>query len=121
MLKARKLKGFTLVEIMVGVAIVGLLATIAVPNFLKSAEKMRTNICIKNMKLVDDTISQWAFENSKGSGETVITAELASYIKGGELPTCPLGDTAYIINNVAGTPQVACPYYDAATHPAEIK
>jgi len=116
MLRLKNPKGFTLIEILIGVAIVGQLAILAVPNFLKAGRNMRTNLCIKNKKVLDDAISQWAFEAKKKTGDAVDTTAVLEYIKGSALPVCPIDDTAYTINTVDDSPQVTCPNFDATKH-----
>src|SRR5947208_12151720 len=69
--------GFTLVEIMIVVAIIGLLAAIAIPNFIKARETARKNTCINNLRLIDGAIQQWALENGKNSTDPV-TGHLSS-------------------------------------------
>lgn len=83
-------KGFTLVEIMIVVAIIGLLAAIAIPNFVKARETAQKNACYNNMRQIESAKDQYAIENKLDTGATVTTAQVADYIKGG-YPNCPAG------------------------------
>lgn len=65
--------GFTLVEIMIVVAIIGLLAAIAIPNFIKARENSQKNACINNLRQIDGAKHQWALEFG-GTGATTPTA-----------------------------------------------
>jgi len=85
-------KGFTLVEIMIVVAIIGLLAAIAIPNFVKARTTAQTNACINNLRQIDGAKEQWALETKKGSGSATVDAEVNAYLKGGA-PNCPGGGT----------------------------
>lgn len=94
--------GFTLVEIMIVVAIIGLLAAIAIPNFMKAREKAQTNACVANLRQVDGAITLWALDDSKSSTDAVTMADLVpDYIKAA--PACPAGGT-YTLVTVADTP-----------------
>jgi len=63
--------GFTLVEIMIVVAISGLLAAIAIPNFVKARATSQANACINNLRQIDAAANQWALENKKKTGDTI--------------------------------------------------
>ncbi|HIG29359.1 MAG TPA: prepilin-type N-terminal cleavage/methylation domain-containing protein [Verrucomicrobiales bacterium] len=91
--------GFTLVEIMIVVAIIGLLAAIAIPNFVKARTTAQKNACIANLKQIDGAKEQWALENKKSAGTASVEADVNAFLKAG--PLCPGGGTyAY---NVVGT------------------
>ena len=98
-------QGFTLVEIMIVVAIIGLLAAIAIPNFMKSRDTSQKNACINNLRLIDAAKEQWALEKNKTTGDTPTDDEIALYMKGDVMPTCPSGDQAYTVGAI-GTPPV---------------
>jgi len=106
----RKSKGFTLVEIMIVVLIIGILLAIAVPNFIKARENSRIRTCIANLRQIEAAKEQWAMENKKGS-TTPTTANLSpDYMK--SFPTCPSGAVAYTIGQVDANPTCS----NAATH-----
>lgn len=73
--------GFTLVEIMIVVAIIGLLAAIGIPSFMKARDKSLTNTKEANIKQIEGAIEQYALDNSLTNNQTVAWADLAQYLK----------------------------------------
>ena len=99
----KKLKqGFTLVEIMIVVLIIGILMAIAVPNFIQARQTSRKNSCIANLKQIDSGKEQYAMENKLDTGATETWGNLVpNYLK--SQPSCP-GGGAYTINVVGTNP-----------------
>jgi prepilin-type N-terminal cleavage/methylation domain-containing protein len=102
-IQASRKSGFTLVEIMIVVAIIGLLAAIAIPNFVKARTTAQKNACIANLKQIDGANQQWALENKKTDSDTVDATGSVTYLKGGAAPTCPAGGS-YTIAVVVSNP-----------------
>ena len=103
-INSSKKAGFTLVEIMIVVAIIGLLAAIAIPNFVKARTASQKNACIANLKQLEGAKATWALENNKTSTDTPSEANLigaTAYVK--TKPTCPGGGDDYLAAAQIGT------------------
>jgi len=103
--------GFTLVEIMIVVAIIGLLAAIAIPSFVRARAKSQATACINNLRQIDSAVQQFCMETGKKAGDVLnFPGDVTAYIKmnsGGVLPSCP-GSGIYTLTAVGNIPSVLC-------------
>ncbi|MFA6321027.1 MAG: prepilin-type N-terminal cleavage/methylation domain-containing protein [Candidatus Omnitrophota bacterium] len=100
-------KGFTLVEIMIVVAIIGLLAAIAIPNFVKARQKAQQEACIANLRQIEGATQVWAVDTGASDTATVTMNDLVpNYIR--NTPNCPGNKTvAYVLTTVNARPTCA--------------
>jgi len=85
--------GFTLVEIMIVVAIVGLLASIALPSWHRARENAQLQTIANNLRLLESAKQQWALDNKKSATDTVTTTDMVPYLKNNTIPQPVVGES----------------------------
>jgi prepilin-type N-terminal cleavage/methylation domain-containing protein len=93
---------FTLVEIMIVVAIIGLLAALAIPGFVKARKQSQGRRILNDARQMDAAVDKWALENGKKDGDTVDTTQAATYLKTTWKSNDLLGN-AFTVNTVGAT------------------
>jgi prepilin-type N-terminal cleavage/methylation domain-containing protein len=102
-------KGFTLVEIMIVVAIIALLAAIAVPGFLRARKRSQAAKILNDLRMIDSAVDQYAIETSRTTGATVNVADWTNYVKKNALLYNSGNDlfgNSYGVQTVDSIPQV---------------
>ena len=100
--------GFTLVEVMIVVAIIGMLVAIAIPNIVKARETAQLNGIINNLRIIESAKDQWAIETKKGTGALPAAADVEPYFKSKAMPSSVAGEL-YSINPIGTAPTALTP------------
>ena len=108
LIRTGRYNGFTIVELMIVVAIIGVLLTIAIPNFVKTRDTSQLAAVYNNLRIIENAKDQWALEHRKGSGDVIDLPALSDFLKGGTIQSIvhevyepnPIGSPAYATTSV---------------------
>ncbi|MFZ5925248.1 MAG: prepilin-type N-terminal cleavage/methylation domain-containing protein [Bacillota bacterium] len=95
-------RGFTLVEMLIVLAIIAILAAIAVPSFSRLTRSAKARACAENVRMIETAAQAWAADHNGEFPESLEVEGFEEYFKSGSVPTCPFGDE-YDYNSETGT------------------
>lgn len=108
-MKIKSYSGFTIIELLIVLAIIAIILAVAIPNYSRSREESTKNTCVANLRQINNAVDQWVIDNKIAVG-TVLSGsdeeDVYSYLKGSR-PKCPSGGE-YTIHAVGDVPQVTC-------------
>lgn len=110
--------GFTLVELMIVVSVIGLLAVLAIPSFVRARETSQLQTCKNNLRQIEGAKDQWALEYGKTLGDAVVAADIDPYLKRGFAGIEEPLAGSYVIGAVGA--DTTCSKFDVAMHPSTI-
>ncbi len=119
MMRKLNKKGFTLVEIMIVVAIIGLLAAIAIPNFVRARVMARTNACIANLKQIDGAKQVWAIDTNVGEAAVPTLDQTASGLIPTYLKRTPVCNSSGVYTVGAVSAEPSCSVHGTSANPTE--
>ncbi len=88
---------------MIVVAIIGLIAAISIPNFMRVRDSARVKICVRNRRVIDGAKATWAMEQKKNTSAVATTNDIAPYLQFSRMPACP-ADGNYRVRSLAKYP-----------------
>ena len=104
-IQRRRKSGFTLIEIMIVVAVIGLLAGISTPRIVKARDTSQLAVIINNLRMIEESKDAWALESRRANGALATDTDLEDFFKGYKMPTPVVGETYNI--NLVGTAATA--------------
>ena len=103
--------GFTLVEIMIVVGIIGLLCAIVIPNYVRARANSQASACINNLRQIDSAVQQFCLEHGKHVGDVInYPNDITAYLKlnsTSQIPACPAGGV-YSLNTLGNVYAAMC-------------
>lgn len=105
--------GFTIIELLIVLAVIAIILSIAIPNYAKSRLESQKNACIANLRQINSAVDEWVIENKIGTGTVPAESDdeaIYAYLKGSR-PRCPAAGV-YTIHAVGSTEQVTCSLSD---------
>lgn len=103
-------RAFTLVEIMIVVAVIAIVLSIAIPNYFHASAISKRTVCINNLRQINSAVERYVMDNNVSNGIRLDASQeddiYTNYLKGGK-PVCP-ADGEYTIESVGSNPQVVC-------------
>lgn len=96
------------------VVVIGLLAAIAIPNFVRARKTAQMNMCINNLRMLDGAKQQWALENKKEATDTPAQDDVAALLRNRQFPVCPAGGV-YTVKPVGEEPTCSIPDHQLST------
>jgi competence protein ComGC len=99
-------KAFSLVELMILTSIIGILAVVSIPNYIKSRDQAQRATCVRNLKIIEHAVQEWAFIERKQATDTYSLTDpfLLAFFRGSRLPECPGGGAYQASTDISGVP-----------------